>query len=97
MNSLILKCTDFGERSNNEDIENKAITILNRRFPELRITANDFQTVHRLQGKHTVICKFLKTRLRNEIFEGRMSQAVDKRGAGKPAYIIGSVPVATTC
>ena len=85
MNSLILKCTDFGERSNNEDIENKVITVLNRRFPELRITANDFQTDHRLQGKHTVICKFLKTRLRNEIFEGRMSQAVDKRGAGKPA------------
>ena len=81
MNSLILKCEDFGKGSNNEDIEEKAVRILNKRFPDLRIAANDFQTVHRLQGEHTVICKFLKTQLRNEVFERRMNQARNNRGA----------------
>ena len=82
MNSLILKSQGFGKRSINENIEEKVVNVLNQRFPDLAITASDLQTVHRLQGEHTVICKFLKTQLRNEVFERRMSQAGYIRGSG---------------
>lgn len=85
MNSLILKWQGFGKRSLNENVEEKVVNVLNQRFPDLHITASDLQTVHRLQGEYTVICKFLKTQLRNEVFERRMSQAGYVRGSGNSA------------
>ena len=73
MNTLILKCKEFGGRRMNEDIEADTVRILNKRFPDLQVRATDFQTVHRLQSEHTVICKFVKTKLRNELFDRRLS------------------------
>ena len=74
MNTLILKCQDFGVRKINENIEAETVKVINKRFPELKISGDDFQTVHRLQGEKTVICKFLKTDRKNELYEKRLSR-----------------------
>ena len=81
MNSLILKTEEFGKREREEDIEGKVISILNQRFPDVHVTPQDIQTTHRLQGDSTVIVKFAKTKLKEEIYERRMNQAkVQNRG-----------------
>ncbi|KAF0314700.1 hypothetical protein FJT64_000059 [Amphibalanus amphitrite] len=73
-NSLILKCDEFGKRGREEDIEGKVISILNHRFRDVRVARQDIQTTHRLQGDSTVIVNFLKTKLKEEIYERRMNQ-----------------------
>ncbi|KAF0293373.1 hypothetical protein FJT64_008812 [Amphibalanus amphitrite] len=73
-NSLILKCDEFGKREREEDIEGKVISILNHRFRDVRVARQDIQTTHRLQGDSTVIVNFLKTKLKEEIYERRMNQ-----------------------
>ena len=89
MNTLILKCKEFGERRMSEDIEADTVRIINTRFPDLQVGVADFQTIHRLQGEHTVICKFVKTKLRNELFDRRLSLR-GARGADRqmaPLYV----------
>ena len=58
MNSVLLRFEDFGRRSRDENLEERVAEILNQRFPDLKISVNDFQTVHRLQDEKSVICNF---------------------------------------
>ena len=92
MNTLILRCEGLGTRTNEENIERKVIELLAERFPDIRISSQDIQTVHRLQGDHTVVCKFTKTSLRNQLYERRMDMA-GKRSAA-PLYINESLTAA---
>ena len=92
MNTLILRCESLGTRTNEENIERKVIELLAERFPDIRISSQDIQTVHRLQGDHTVICKFTKTSLRNQLYERRMDTAGKRRAA--PLYINESLTAA---
>ena len=85
-NSLIFTCEEFGSPSHNENIEEKTVEILNKRFQDLRITGGDIQTVHRLQSRN-VICKFFKTDLRNTLYDRRMELAGRRRGSEKPLFI----------
>ena len=89
MNSLILKTEEFGKREREEDIEGKVIAILNQRFPDVRVTPHDIQTTHRLQGDSTVIVKFAKTKLKEEIYERRNQAKVQNRGdrLAAPLYV----------
>ena len=73
VNSLIFKSKDFGTRKVNEDIEGVTVSILNKKFPDMRIGRDDIQTVHRLQNENTVICNFFKTLLRDEVYQRRLS------------------------
>lgn len=75
MNSLILKCGELGRPEKNENIEEKVIKIITERFPDVRLTDGDFQTCHRLQTDDTVICKFLKTHVRDQIYDKRIELA----------------------
>ena len=81
MNTLILRCEDFGRRTKDENLEGLTAEILNSRFPDMKISPNDFQTVHRLQNDKSVICKFLQSKLRNELYERRFETTQGKRGA----------------
>ena len=85
MNSLILKCDEFGKREREEDIEEKVISILSHRFPDVRVARQDIQTTHRLQGDSTVIVKFLQTKLKEEIYERQMNQARAPNRGDRPA------------
>ncbi|XP_043206706.1 uncharacterized protein LOC122380725 [Amphibalanus amphitrite] len=85
MNSLILKSEEFGKRERDEDIEGKVISVLNRRLPEVHVTGSDIQTAHRLQGDSTVIVKFFKTKVKDDIYERRMKQARVQNHGDRPA------------
>ena len=90
MNTVILKCEDFGQRIRDENIEVRTADVLNRRFPDMKITVGDFQTVHRLQNDKSVICKFVHTRVRDELYERRFDLSREKRGTRErqaPLYI----------
>ena len=67
MNTLILGCEDFGHRTEDENLEVLKAEILNSRFLDMKISPKDFQTVHCLQNDKSVICKFLQSKLRNEL------------------------------
>ena len=75
MNTLILKCGEFGRPEKNENIEEKVIKIITERFPDVRLAGGDFQTCHRLQTDDTVICKFLRTQVRDRIYDKRIELA----------------------
>lgn len=76
LDSLILKCAEFGARELGEDIEAKTIDILTSKLPGLRMSEHDIQAVHRLAPDNTVICKFFKRQLRDDIYENRFRQEV---------------------
>ena len=71
LSSLILTCEDFGPRTQGEDIEARVIQILNDRLPDLRLTTADIQVAHRLQADSKVIVKFIKRRVRDNVYERR--------------------------
>ncbi|XP_043218363.1 uncharacterized protein LOC122379868 [Amphibalanus amphitrite] len=73
MTSLIFTCSDFGKRRPNEEIEQQVVDVINKRDPDIRLTAADLQTAHRLQGDDKVIVKFAKQRVRDSIYERRFS------------------------
>ena len=87
--SLILKCEDFGPRMLNEDIEDKTVRLLNSKFEWLQVSRGDFQVVHRLQANNTVICKFLRRSIRDQIYDSRFIQ--NTRGAGNRLFITESL------
>ena len=72
MNSLILKCNEFGPPQQNEEIEEKVVKVVTERFPDMEITTRDLQTCHRLQTEGTVICKFLQTKVRDQLYSKRI-------------------------
>ena len=71
---------DFGPRAQNEDIEARVVQVLKNRFPDLLLTVADIQVSHRLQNNSKVIVKFLKRRVRDDVFERRFS-LLDRRAA----------------
>ena len=74
-NSLILTCADFGRYTPSENIQDKTVEVLKKRFPDVNLSSADFQTVHRLQGEDKVIVKFLRTEARNIVFDMRFELA----------------------
>ena len=87
--SLILRCEDFGPRMLNEDIEDKTVCLLNSKFEWLQVSRGDFQVVHRLQTNNTVICKFLRRSIRDQIYDSRFIQ--NTRGTGNRLFITESL------
>ena len=80
LDNLILRCQDFGTREPGEDIEAKIVDVLTRKLPGLSMATSDIRAAHRLQSDSTVICKFMKRQLRDDIYENRFQQR-----AGDPA------------
>ena len=70
LSSLILACDDFVECAD-EDMEKKVTEVVNKRFPRIQMTEADIQAAHRLQGKNKVIVRFVKRRLRDNIYDSR--------------------------
>lgn len=90
-NCLIFHCTDFGKRESwSEDIEAKVVDVVNKRFPDTKISKTDIQTAHRLQTENTVICKFFKTELKETLYEKRLKLAGrrDDDGPRRPALFV---------
>ena len=84
MSSLILTCDDFGQRRPGEDIEMMTVRVLNKRFPDLKLTTADIQAAHRLQDRGKVIAKFVKRDVRDRLFERRFELAGRRVGAVRP-------------
>ena len=80
LDSLILKCDEFGRRSLNEDIGEKTCHILNARFEWLNLSKDDLQVAHRLQAENTVICKFVRRSVRDQIYDSRFRQRTRETG-----------------
>lgn len=70
LSSLILACDDFVDCAD-EDIEKKVTEVVNKRFPRFQMKEADIQAAHRLQGKNKVIVRFVKRRLRDDIYDSR--------------------------
>ena len=81
MSSLIITCEEFGDRKPGEDIERMTVQVLNKRFPDMKLTTGDIQVAHRLQGNGKVVAKFVKRTVRDELFERRF-ELVGRRGGG---------------
>ena len=73
LSSLILTCDDFRRRDDSEDIDELVVEVLRRRLPDINVATTDIQVAHRLPANNKVIVKFLKRRLRDEIYESRFS------------------------
>ena len=87
LSSLILTCSEFESRHQKEDIEERVVDLLNRRFTDLKLTAADLQVAHRLQSGSKVIVKLVKRKVRDIVHEKRFELArdgveADHRGAG---------------
>ena len=80
LSSLILTCGDFGPRLAGEDIEQKVVSVLSARIPELNLSVSDIHVAHRLQRDDKVIVKFLKRNLRDKIYDARFNLASFSRG-----------------
>ena len=95
LSSIILTCEDFSVVTPNEDIEEKAIQVIKKRLPDLNIVAGDIQAAHRLQGNSKVIVRFVKRRLRDELYDSRFqlfSNAAGQRQRNvAPLYITESL------
>ena len=75
LSSLIFTCDDFGQRSVNENIEEKVVFLLNNRIPGLKLTVTDIHAAHRLQRDDKVIVKFVRRSLRDAIYDARFGLA----------------------
>ena len=84
LSSLILTCDDFGARIRDENIEARAVQVLNNRFPDLQLTEADIQVAHRLQTNSKVFVKFIKRRVRDDVFERRFELFGRRGDAGRP-------------
>lgn len=82
LSSLIITCDDFGPRAQNEDIERRTVEVLNRRLPDLNLTMADIQVAHRLQNNNKVIVKFIRRRVRDDVFERRFDLFGRRPGRG---------------
>ncbi|KAF0289904.1 hypothetical protein FJT64_011908 [Amphibalanus amphitrite] len=95
LSSLILTCEDFIASNPDEDIEEKAVQVIKRRLPNINISGADIQAAHRLQGKNKVIVRFVKRRLRDEIYESRFQlfsgTAEQRQRSTAPLYITESL------
>lgn len=80
--SLIVTCSDFGPRAESENIEEKTVKILDRRFPDMQLSRQDFQVVHRLKRDDKVICKFARRAVRDQLYERRFELADRRRPPG---------------
>ena len=83
LSSLILTCDEFGQMTQSEDIELMTVRVINRRFPDMKLTTSDLQIAHRLPGRNKVIAKFVKRAVRDELFERRFELAGRRGGAGR--------------
>ena len=82
LSSLILTCSEFEPRHTNEDIEDRVVSLLNGRFRDLRLTTSDIQAAHRLQKDSKVIVRFVKRRVRDDIYDRRFELARRDAEAG---------------
>ena len=71
LSSLILTSEEFTLRQPGEDMELRAVELLNRRLPGLGLSTRDIQICHRLQGDNKCIIKFFKRNVRDAVFERR--------------------------
>ena len=88
---LILTCDKFTDQSEGENVEAIAIEALNKRLHSLTLTEADVQNAHRLQGKNKIIVRFVKRRVRDEIFESRFQLPSRQNGAVKPLFLTESL------
>ena len=86
LSSLIFTCDDFATHSSNENIEDKLVEVIKRRYPDIEMSTADLQVAHRLQSDNKVIAKFTKRRLRDEIYDGRFNMV---GGGGRPSQRAG--------
>ena len=82
LSTLILTCDDFKERRHDEDIEHRAVDVLNKRYPNVKLASSDVDVAHRLQGDTKVIVKFHKRRVRDLLYDGRFDMARRCSGGG---------------
>lgn len=87
LSSLILTCADFEIRHQNEDIESRIVTVLNKHLPELKLTISDIQAGHRLQTDQKVIVKFVRRSVRDRVYESRFSMFASNRQRSGPGAI----------
>ena len=71
LSSLILTCSDFGKRLVGENIIEKSMDVLNKRFGGLELSADEIQVAHRLENEQKVIVKFLRRHVRDNVHERR--------------------------
>lgn len=69
--NLILTCDDFAAQPPDVDAEEMVVQTLCRRLPGFRMTVADVQVAHRLETSNKVIVRFMKQRLRDEVFDSR--------------------------
>ena len=82
LSTLVLACDDFKERHYNEDIERRAVDVINKRYSDINLTVADVEVAHRLQGDSKVIVKFQKRRIRDMLYDGRFDMARRCSGGG---------------
>ena len=90
LSMLILTCDDFISKTADEDVEEKVVQVLNRRFSWLNMTSADIQAAHRLQANNKVVVRFVKRRVRDAVYDGRFELFGKTRsgaGAGANLYI----------
>ena len=75
LSTLVLTCDDFKERHHNEDIERRAVDVINKRYSNINLTVSDVEVAHRLQGDSKVIIKFQKRRVRDMLYDERFDMA----------------------
>ena len=71
LSMLILTCDDFISKTTDEDVEQKVVQVLNRRFQWLNMSSADIQAAHRLQANNKVVVRFVKRRVRDAVYDGR--------------------------
>ena len=94
LSMLILTCDDFISKTTDEDVEEKVVQVLNRRFSWLNMTSADIQAAHRLQANNKVVVRFVKRRVRDAVYDGRFELFGKTRNgarAGSDLYITESL------
>ena len=81
LSMLILTCDDFISRTTDEDVEEKIVQVLNKRFSWLNMTTADIQAAHRLQANNKVVVRFVKRRVRDAVYDGRFELFNAKRSS----------------
>ena len=89
LSTLVLTCDDFKERHHNEDIERRAIDVINKRYSNINLTVADVEVAHRLQGDSKVIMKFQKRKVRDMLYDERFDMARRCSGGGPDRGVSG--------
>ena len=89
LSTLVLTCDDFKERHHNEDIERRAIDVINKRYSNINLTVADVEVAHRLQGDSKVIIWFQKRRVGDILYDERFDMARRCSGGGPDRGVSG--------